>query len=75
MKEHVDSGPFELRGEMSVNVSGGLKSFGHPVGATGIWVVYELYKQMQGKVGGERKELFVLAIPMKWIPVGRAEVM
>jgi acetyl-CoA C-acetyltransferase len=51
----VDSGVFELKGEIPVNASGGLKSFGHPVGASGIRMVYDLYKQMQGKVGGERQ--------------------
>ncbi|MFH1350257.1 MAG: acetyl-CoA acetyltransferase [Pseudomonadota bacterium] len=55
VKDCVDGGVFGLKGDMPVNVSGGLKSFGHPVGATGIRMVYELYKQMQGKVGGERQ--------------------
>jgi len=55
VKDYVDSKVFELKGEMPVNVSGGLKSFGHPVGASGVRMVYELYKQMQGKVGGERQ--------------------
>jgi acetyl-CoA C-acetyltransferase len=36
-------------GEMPVNVSGGLKSFGHPLGASGCREVYEIYKQIQGK--------------------------
>jgi len=55
VKDCVDSGVFELKGEIPVNASGGLKSFGHPVGASGIRMVYDLYKQMQGKVGGERQ--------------------
>ena len=55
VKEYVDLGVFELGGEMPVNTDGGLKSFGHPVGASGIRMVYELYKQMQGKVKGKRQ--------------------
>lgn len=35
--------------EMPVNVSGGLKSFGHPIGASGCREIYEIYKQIQGK--------------------------
>ena len=30
---------------------GGLKAFGHPVGATGLRTAYEIYKQLQGKAG------------------------
>jgi len=55
VKDCIDSGFFELSGDMPVNVSGGLKSFGHPVGATGIRMVYELYKQIQGKVDKKRQ--------------------
>jgi acetyl-CoA C-acetyltransferase len=36
-------------GEMPVNISGGLKSFGHPIGASGCREVYEIYKQIQHK--------------------------
>jgi len=36
-------------GEMPVDVSGGLKSFGHPIGASGCREVHEIYKQIQGK--------------------------
>jgi acetyl-CoA C-acetyltransferase len=50
-KDFVDSGVFELGGELPVNTDGGLKSFGHPVGASGIRMIYETYKQMQGKAG------------------------
>ena len=34
---------------MPVNISGGLKSFGHPIGASGCREVYEIYKQIQNK--------------------------
>ena len=55
VKDCVDSGVFELTGDLPVNASGGLKSCGHPVGATGVRMVYELYKQMQGKVESKRQ--------------------
>jgi len=48
-KEDVESGFFGLDGEFPVNTDGGLKAFGHPVGASGLRMVYELYKQIQGK--------------------------
>lgn len=50
-KDHIDSGTFEITGELPVNVDGGLKSFGHPVGASGLRMIYEVYKQLQGKAG------------------------
>jgi acetyl-CoA C-acetyltransferase len=48
-KEHVASGTFALGGELPVNTDGGLKTFGHPTGATGVRMIYENYKQLQGK--------------------------
>jgi acetyl-CoA C-acetyltransferase len=48
-KEDIDAGFFERRGGLPVNTDGGLKCFGHPTGATGLRMVYEVYKQMQGK--------------------------
>ncbi len=50
-KEHIRSGTFTLDGELPVNTDGGLKSFGHPTGATGVRMVYENTKQLQGKAG------------------------
>ncbi len=50
-KEDVDGGFFELGGKMPCQSDGGLKSFGHPIGASGIRMVYEVYKQLQGKCG------------------------
>jgi acetyl-CoA C-acetyltransferase len=48
-KDHIASGTFELGGELPVNTDGGLKTFGHPTGATGIRMIYENVKQLQGK--------------------------
>lgn len=50
-KEDVEAGTFTLEGELPVNTDGGLKCFGHPIGASGIRMLYEVYKQLQGKAG------------------------
>jgi acetyl-CoA C-acetyltransferase len=39
------------KGAIPINTSGGLKSKGHPVGATGIAQIIELYEQLSGKAG------------------------
>ena len=49
VKEDIDAGTFELDGELPVQPDGGLKCFGHPIGASGIRMVYELYLQLQGR--------------------------
>jgi acetyl-CoA C-acetyltransferase len=50
-REHIASGTFELEGEMPVNTDGGLKTFGHPTGATGVRMIYENVLQLQGRAG------------------------
>ncbi len=47
----VERGTFSLEGELPVNTDGGLKAFGHPIGASGVRMTYEVYKQLQGKCG------------------------
>ena len=37
--------------EFPINPSGGLKSKGHPIGATGIGQIVEVYEQFSGKAG------------------------
>jgi acetyl-CoA C-acetyltransferase len=49
--EHIKSGTFALDGEMPVNTDGGLKTFGHPTGATGVRMIYENVLQLQGRAG------------------------
>jgi acetyl-CoA C-acetyltransferase len=49
--DDINSGAFELTGELPVNTDGGLKCFGHPLGASGLRMMYEVYKQLQGKAG------------------------
>ena len=51
VKEDVEAGTFGLHGKLPVNTDGGLKCFGHPIGATGLRMMYEVYKQLQGKAG------------------------
>ncbi|MDI6803390.1 MAG: thiolase domain-containing protein [Bacteroidota bacterium] len=41
-------------GKIPINTSGGLKSKGHPVGATGIAQIIELYEQLNGKAGSRQ---------------------
>ncbi|MBM3142863.1 MAG: acetyl-CoA acetyltransferase [Chloroflexi bacterium] len=50
-REDIEAGTFNLGGKLPVNSDGGLKCFGHPVGATGLRQMYEDYKQLQGKAG------------------------
>lgn len=47
--EDIDKGKFEISGDLPVNTDGGLKCFGHPIGATGLRMMYEVYKQLQYK--------------------------
>ena len=47
--EDVEAGFFTLEGGLPVNTDGGLKCFGHPIGASGLRMMYEVYKQLQGK--------------------------
>ena len=47
----IESGATRLGGKIPVNVSGGLVSKGHPVGATGLSMVYEMTQQLRGEAG------------------------
>jgi acetyl-CoA C-acetyltransferase len=47
----VREGLTRLDGEIPINPSGGLKSKGHPIGATGVGQVVEVYEQLLGKAG------------------------
>ena len=48
-KEDIDAGFYELDGKIPCQPDGGLKCFGHPIGASGLRMLYEMYKQLQGK--------------------------
>ncbi|MGH7961019.1 MAG: thiolase C-terminal domain-containing protein, partial [Candidatus Binatia bacterium] len=50
----IEEGRTALDGDIPVNPSGGLKSFGHPIGASGVRMVYEIVTQLRGQ-GGPRQ--------------------
>jgi len=50
----VCNGVFDLTGELPVNPDGGLKSFGHPIGASGLRMLFECWQQFHG-LAGERQ--------------------
>lgn len=47
----VEKGTTQIGGRIPINPSGGLKSKGHPIGATGCAQVYEVAKQLRGECG------------------------
>ncbi len=47
----VLEGRFDLKGELPVNTDGGLKAFAHPVGASGLRMIYESWLQFHGRAG------------------------
>jgi acetyl-CoA C-acetyltransferase len=47
----VLAGTFDLDGALAVNPDGGLKSFGHPIGASGLRMLYEAWLQLRGNAG------------------------
>jgi acetyl-CoA acyltransferase len=49
--EFVKNGHSSINGTIPVNPGGGLIGFGHPVGATGVKQILEIYRQMKGKCG------------------------
>ncbi|HVW79774.1 MAG TPA: acetyl-CoA acetyltransferase [Mycobacteriales bacterium] len=53
--KEVLAGTFERDGELPVNPDGGLKSFGHPVGASGLRMMYEAWLQLRGEAPEERR--------------------
>ena len=47
----VLDGKFDADGAIPCQIDGGLKCFGHPIGASGIRMLYEMYLQLQGRAG------------------------
>jgi acetyl-CoA C-acetyltransferase len=52
--EAARTGETALGGRLPVNTSGGLKSKGHPVGATGVAQVIEIFEQLRGEAGARQ---------------------
>jgi acetyl-CoA C-acetyltransferase len=48
------AGTFDLEGELPVNPDGGLKAFGHPIGASGLRMLFECWLQLRGEAPPER---------------------
>jgi acetyl-CoA C-acetyltransferase len=61
----VAEGATRLDGPKPINTSGGLKSKGHPVGATGTSQLYEVWTQLRGKAGKRQ-------VPIKDLRIGGA---
>jgi acetyl-CoA acetyltransferase len=47
----IESGATKLGAKLPINTSGGLVSKGHPVGATGLSMIYEIVTQLRGEAG------------------------
>jgi len=56
-REDIEDGFYDLDGKIPCQSDGGLKCFGHPIGASGIRMAYEIYKQLQGKAEPEERQL------------------
>jgi acetyl-CoA C-acetyltransferase len=50
-----EAGVFDLGGELPINPDGGLKSFGHPVGASGLRMLFECWLQLRGEAPDDRR--------------------
>jgi len=52
----VMDGFYDADGAVPCQIDGGLKCFGHPIGASGIRMVYEMYLQMKGRAGERQRQ-------------------
>jgi acetyl-CoA C-acetyltransferase len=48
-------GRYDLDGDLPCQADGGLKCFGHPVGASGLRMAYEVYSQLLGRAGQRQR--------------------
>ena len=53
----LKEGVFDLHGERPINPSGGLKSHGHPISATGLGQICEVFWQLREEAGGRQVKL------------------
>ena len=56
-KEHIDSVTSEQEIDIPRNISGGLKSFAHPICASGFREVFDFYTQFQAKAQEPSRQL------------------
>ena len=47
-------GFYDASGQVPCQIDGGLKCFGHPIGASGLRMLYEMYLQMSGRAGARQ---------------------
>ena len=59
--KEVLAGTFDLVGDLPVNPDGGLKAFGHPIGASGLRMMFECWLQLRGAAPPERSIATVAA--------------
>lgn len=55
--EMWEKGETRIDGKIPINISGGLKSKGHPIGATGVSQVYEISRQLRGDLVDEGRQV------------------
>ena len=77
--KEVLAGTFALDGDLPVNPDGGLKSFGHPVGASGLRMFFECWLQLRGEAPEDRRIATAdrgwpwsttwAATPARWCPL------
>ena len=53
--KEVLEGTFDRDGDLPINPDGGLKSFGHPIGASGLRMLFECWLQLRGEAPPERQ--------------------
>ncbi|MFQ6102726.1 MAG: thiolase domain-containing protein [Candidatus Glassbacteria bacterium] len=71
----AESGLTDMGGKIPVNMSGGLKSKGHPVGATGCAQLVELVKQLRGEADGRQVEGAKVALAQNMGGTGGSSVI
>ncbi|MCK9543571.1 MAG: acetyl-CoA acetyltransferase, partial [Novosphingobium sp.] len=52
----VLDGMFDADGKIPCQIDGGLKCFGHPIGASGLRMIYENYLQLLGRAGPRQRQ-------------------
>ncbi len=52
----VMDGFYDHDGKVPCQIDGGLKCFGHPIGASGLRMIYEMYLQMRGRAGERQRQ-------------------
>jgi len=53
--DDIMGGFYDLKGQVPCQIDGGLKCFGHPIGASGLRMIYAMYEQLLDRVPEERK--------------------